>query len=251
MDSSLDNPSSDKSGRQSTHDLIVNSYSDNSNDCSSKSFISGADSSTECEAMDPAKRLNEIKTKNPRNPSLTYININSIRYKHNDLFTMAQNNIDILAIAETKLDSSFPSAQFLVHGYRTPYRKDGSKHGGGLLGYVKEDISCCQLTNQSPVHNLFDIIAVELNFWRQTWLLIAVYKSPSVSDTALFEQMSNVIDYYLQKYQTIVLIGDFNIEPADKKFKAFCESHEFYNLIKSKTCFRSGSSTYMYRPYSH
>ena len=53
---------------------------------------------------------------------------------------MAQNNIDILSIAETKLDSSFPSAQFLVHGYKTPYRKDGNKHGGGLLVYVKEDI---------------------------------------------------------------------------------------------------------------
>ena len=47
----------------------------------------------------------------------------------------------------------------------------------------------------------------------------------------------------LQKYQNIVLIGDFNIEPADKKFKAFCESHEFYNLIKSKTCFKSASGS--------
>ena len=69
--------------------------------------------------MDPAKRLNEIKKKNPWNPSLAYININSIRYKHNELFTRAQNNIDMLAIVEAELDSSFPSAQFLVHGYKT------------------------------------------------------------------------------------------------------------------------------------
>ena len=38
--------------------------------------------------------------------------------QYTELFTKAQNNIDILAIAETKLDSSFPSAQFLVNGYR-------------------------------------------------------------------------------------------------------------------------------------
>ena len=125
-----------------------------------------------------------------------------------------------LAIAKTKLDSSFPSAQFLFHGYKTSYRNDGNKHGGGLLVYVKEDVPCCQLTNHPPVHNLLDIIAIELNFWKQTWLLIIVYKSPSVSDTALFEQMSNVIDYYLQKYQNIVLVGDFNIEAADKKFNS-------------------------------
>ena len=110
-------------------------------------------------------------------------------------------------------------------------------HYGWLLVYVKEDIACCQLTDHPPVHNLLDIIAIELNFWKQTWFLIDVCKSPSVSDTALFEQMSNVIDYYLQKHQNIVLVCDFNIEPADKKFNAFCESHEFYNLIKSKTCF--------------
>ena len=75
-----------------------------------------------------------------------------------------------------------------------------------------------------------------------TWLLIIVCKSPSVSDTALFEQMPNVIDYYLQKYQNIVLVGDFNIEPADKKFNAFFKLRVF-NLIKSKTCFKSSSGT--------
>ena len=74
----MDIPSSDKSGKQLTHDLIDNGYSDNSNDSSGKSFISEADSSTEWETMDPAKRLNEIKKKNQRNPSLAYININSI-----------------------------------------------------------------------------------------------------------------------------------------------------------------------------
>ena len=128
--------------------------------------------------------------------------------------------------------------------YKAPYKKDGNKHGDGLLVYVEEDIPC-QLTNHPPVHNLLDIIAIELNFGKHNWLFIAVYKSPFVSDTALFGQMSKVVDFYLQKYQNIVLVVDFNIEPADKKLYAFCESHEFYNLIKSKTCFRSKSGTYI------
>ena len=138
----------------------------------------------------------------------------------------------------------FPLLKLLVHDCKTSYRKDSNKQGSGLLVYVKEDIPCCQLTNHPPVHNLPDIIAIEPNFWKQTWFLIIVYKCPSVSYTALLEQMSNVIGYYLQKYQNIVLVGNFfNIEPADKKFKAFRESHEFYNPIKSKTCFKSSSGT--------
>ena len=50
------------------------------------------------------------------------------------------------------------------------------------------------LPTHKPVYNLLDIIAIELNSCKQTWLLVIVYKSPSVSDTALLEQISNVID---------------------------------------------------------
>ena len=37
-----------------------------------------------------------------------HININSIRNKFEMLFTMVKDNIDILMVSETKLDSSFP-----------------------------------------------------------------------------------------------------------------------------------------------
>ena len=35
-------------------------------------------------------------------------------------------NVDILAIAETKIDESFPTAQFFLVGYHSPYRLDKS-----------------------------------------------------------------------------------------------------------------------------
>ena len=43
--------------------------------------------------------------------------------------------IDILMISETKLDYSFPEAQFYIEGFRTPFRLDCNKHGGGILLY--------------------------------------------------------------------------------------------------------------------
>ena len=100
--------------------------------------------------------------------------------------------------------------------------------------YVKEDIPCCQLTNHPPVHNLLDIIATELKFRKQTWLLIVVYKSASVSDTDLPEQMSNVIDFYLQKYQNIVLAGDFNIDSADKSLMHSVRATSIITLLRVK-----------------
>ena len=33
-------------------------------------------------------------------------------------------------------------------------------------------------------------------------------------------------------------MGDFNIRPDDKNFRAFYEGHDLFNLIKDKTCFK-------------
>ena len=43
----------------------------------------------------------------------SYLNINSIRNKSGDLDKMVDGNIDILCIAETKLDESFPNNRFV------------------------------------------------------------------------------------------------------------------------------------------
>ena len=43
----------------------------------------------------------------------SYLNINSIRNRFGDLDKMVDGNIDILCIAETKLDESFPKNRFV------------------------------------------------------------------------------------------------------------------------------------------
>ena len=62
--------------------------------------------------------IRKIKLKNMNNPTFVCINVNSIQYKHADLFAVINSNLlGVLSIAETKLDSSFPNAQFLVDEY--------------------------------------------------------------------------------------------------------------------------------------
>ena len=39
---------------------------------------------------------------------------------------VVMENVEILAIAETKIDESFPTAQFLLVGYHGPYQIDKS-----------------------------------------------------------------------------------------------------------------------------
>ena len=53
---------------------------------------------------------------------------------------MIGDKLDILNIAETKLDSSFPNSQFRIKGFKPPIRLDIKKRSGGLLIYIKEDL---------------------------------------------------------------------------------------------------------------
>ena len=50
--------------------------------------------------------------------------VNSIRNKFDMLSSMVKDNIDILMVSGTKLDSSFPQAQFRTEGYVPPFRCD-------------------------------------------------------------------------------------------------------------------------------
>ena len=43
---------------------------------------------------------------------------------------------------EAKLDKSFPSGQFFLHGYSELFRLDRNQSGGGLLVLIREDIPC-------------------------------------------------------------------------------------------------------------
>ena len=63
------------------------------------------------------------------------------------LASKIMNNADLLLVSETKLDDSFPTAQFLLGEFSKPYRFDRCSNGGGILLYVKDNISSRLLTD--------------------------------------------------------------------------------------------------------
>ena len=58
---------------------------------------------------------------------------------------VVMENVNNLAIAETKIDESFPTVQFLLVGYHSPYRLDKSPKSGVILVYMKSSIPSRQL----------------------------------------------------------------------------------------------------------
>ena len=77
---------------------------------------------------DPFEKLKNTRLKNPNRLIIAQLNINSLRNKFDSQVRMLHNKPDKLVISETKIDSSFPTAQFQIEGY-TNYRLDRNANG--------------------------------------------------------------------------------------------------------------------------
>ena len=91
--------------------------------------------------------LKSVRLNHPQKIIIGHININSIRHKFDILKAMPTEVLDILMISETKLNDSFPEAQFYIEGFKTTFRLDRNKHGGGVLLYVRNNINAILLTD--------------------------------------------------------------------------------------------------------
>ena len=68
--------------------------------------------------------LFELRCQNPSNLNFAYLNINSVRNKFENSIGIINENVNIFTIVETKLDGSFPTAQFEIKGNYSLFRLD-------------------------------------------------------------------------------------------------------------------------------
>ena len=82
------------------------------------------------------------------NPPIAYLNINTFRDRVIDLEEILKDlPLDYLVISETKLDETFPNAQFKLIGYEVRKRRDRHKIGGGLMEFFGQGFICKRLKN--------------------------------------------------------------------------------------------------------
>ena len=94
------------------------------------------------------------------NLKIGYLNINSIINKMDEVKEMLNKNMfDILFIAETKIDKTTSSSLISQPGFRT-VRKDCKKGAGGLLAYIRADISVYRRAKLEPAD--FETICLDI-----------------------------------------------------------------------------------------
>ena len=125
-----------------------------------------------------------------------------------------------------------------MDGYYRPFRLDRNSEGGGLLLYVNENIPCKELKTDEFYSNIEDLF-IEINLMKIKWLLFGGY-TPRKNDTSFFlAEVSKSLDSYLNTYDNLLLLGDFNSEINDIPMREFMDTYNLKSLIKEPTCFKS------------
>ena len=106
--------------------------------------------------------MNDVNEKNINRPIIGQLNISSVRNKFHFLESEASKHLDISLISETKIDESFPAAQFLLDGFSRPYRRDRCVNGEEILLYVRNDISSCLITEYKLQDNT-ECLFIDIN----------------------------------------------------------------------------------------
>ena len=95
---------------------------------------------------DPLSVLAGLKEKNQERPIIAHLNINSISSKFEPFMALIKDTIDFLLVTESKLDDTFPPDQFKIEGFSRPVRLDRNRNGGGLIIFVRDGLTCKELT---------------------------------------------------------------------------------------------------------
>ena len=121
---------------------------------------------------DCVKLLKSLRSKSLNKLVFPHLNIKSIRNKSELLVGQVKGKINALVISETKIENSFPTGNFVIDGYSTPYILYRNSNSDRILLYIREDILPYLI---ATVKDTIEISYVQLNLRNEKYLINSSY----------------------------------------------------------------------------
>ena len=144
--------------------------------------------------------------------------------------------IQVMIISETKIDGSYPDAQFAIPGYMPPYRSDRKKRGGGILAYVSSNVICKRL-NVPRCYKAIESVVFEIKLKGRQVIVAGLYCSPkplaSTYQQQLEEEMNHFCNWVSLQGHAFVSLGDLNLDrlrPDKPEGKLLIDTEETHGL---------------------
>ena len=118
--------------------------------------------------------------------------------------------MDLFVLSETKIDSSFLSAQFEIDIHEVKAHSDRNYNWGGWPEYVCKGIKSRRLEECETLHS--QKICSEVTLSGKTWLCISIYRPTEANNLlSFFKELNTFLSKACCKYENYVLMGDFNM----------------------------------------
>ena len=182
--------------------------------------------------------IRDFKCKNSKRLIFSHLNVNSIRHKIDEVSEILLNGYtEILCLSETKIDDSFPDAQFDVNGF-TLHRKDRNKFGGGLMCYVKSHLPHRRRNDIALNKDGIESIVIEVKFDKEKLMFIFVYKQPITKKHTLTSSLELMYNKCLSECQSVFIVGDLNVNllKPENDLRQSLEVLGIKNIVKGPTC---------------
>ena len=120
-------------------------------------------------------------------------------------------------ISETKIDKSFPTSQYLIDGFSSPYRLDRNANGGGIFVYFKNNITKSLQTIKVSTEAIF----TEINLRRKKWLTCFTYNPNKSLLEHRLNQIQAELEIFCKNYEDLLIMGDFNANISEPTLTSF------------------------------
>ncbi|MCP3662902.1 MAG: hypothetical protein GY696_10460, partial [Gammaproteobacteria bacterium] len=142
----------------------------------------------------------------------------------------------LLAIQESKLDSSISCAELAIPDYSL-FRKDRTRNGGGVCLYVHQKLRPKLVKFRSAPEA--EIVAVEIKLKRQTFLVASIYKPPATCTVDFVSNLSDFLSECANPRHEILLFGDTNVDALQPvfldRFAGFLNTYRLQQIVSDPT----------------
>ncbi|KAL9977291.1 hypothetical protein ACROYT_G014680 [Oculina patagonica] len=146
---------------------------------------------------------------------MCHLNINSIQNQFEELAaTIKKIGAHIAFISETKIEASYPDAQFSIPGYAL-YQNDRKKGGGGIMALVSPSLTKKRL-KPGKHYKTLKLLALEVKTDAGNIIILGIYRPPRALcgnyRLLLENELSDVCNWASLQSNSVVVTGDLNLD---------------------------------------
>ena len=146
---------------------------------------------------------------------------------------MLSNHVfDIFAINESKIDSSIPDSEINIPSYKS-IRKDRNRNGGGVVIYVREQISFRD--RNDLVSDKLEMICIEIEHPHSKPFLLSTWYRPPNSELNIINEYELFLFKCDIEYKEMITMGDLNCDlgksPPDACTNRITSLNNLYQMV--------------------